>query len=245
MIKESLEKIGLTHGEAKVYEALINLGLSSTGTITKKAGIASSKVYEVLQRLQKKGLASFVVKNGVRCYDATPPKRLIDFLEEKKEVITKSQQDIKKIIPIIEQKMKEAEKHNETIVYTGIEGPKIVLNEILDAGKRGIPNCGFGTDEDPYVKYIPHILERYIQEAKKHNFKTRLIFAKGFRSSNITAEIRFISDEYLPPVRTMIYGDKVAIVDFTKPITTIIIHKKEIAESYKKYFERLWKVTKK
>ena len=54
MIKESLERIGLTPGESEVYEALVSLGLSSAGVITKKSGIASSKVYEVLQRLQKK-----------------------------------------------------------------------------------------------------------------------------------------------------------------------------------------------
>lgn len=245
MIKEALERIGLTPGEAEVYEALVSLGLSSTGAITKKAGIASSKVYEVLQRLQKKGLVSFVIKNGVRYYDATPPERLIDFLEERKENIIKSQEEIKKIIPIIKQKINKAEEHNETLVYTGREGPKIVLHEILEAGKKGLSNYGFGTDIDPYVKYIPHFLERYIQEAKRYKFKTRLIFAKGFKSPNITAEIRFLSREYLPPVRTMIYGDKVAIVDFTPPITTIMIHKKEIADSYKKQFELLWKIAKK
>jgi len=244
MIKEALVRVGLTSGEAEVYEALVNLGLSSTGAITKKANIASSKVYEVLQRLQKKGLASFVIKNGVRYYDATPPERLLDFLEEKKEDIKKSQEDIKKIIPTIKQIGKQAEEHNETIVYTGFEGPKIVLNEILEAGKKGIPNCGFGTDVDPYVVHMPHILDRYIQEAKKYKFNTRLIFAKGFKSPNVTAKIRFLSNEYLPPVRTMIYSNKVAIVDFTKPITTIIIHKKEIANSYKNYFNTLWKIAK-
>ncbi len=138
MIKEVLEKIGLTPGEAEVYEALVNLGLSSTGSITKKAGIASSKVYEVLQRLQKKGLVSFIIKNGVRYYDATPPERLLDFLEEKKEDVVKAQNEIKKIIPTIKQIGKKAEEHNETVVYTGIEGPKIVLNEILETGKRGV-----------------------------------------------------------------------------------------------------------
>ncbi len=188
MIKEALEQIGLTPGEAEVYEALVNMGLSATGAITKKAGIASSKVYEVLQRLQKKGLVSFTVKNGVRYYDATPPERLIDFLDEKKEAISISQDTIKSIIPMIKEQRKSAASHNQTIVYTGIEGPKIVLHEILEAGKRGIPNCGFGTDMDPYVKHLPYFLKRYVDEAKKHSFQTRLLFAKGFKSPNATAK---------------------------------------------------------
>jgi len=84
MIKESLKRIGLTEGECQVYEALVHLGTSSTGKIVKRANIGSSKVYEVLQRLHNKGLVSHVVKNGVKYFEATPPERLIDFLDEKK-----------------------------------------------------------------------------------------------------------------------------------------------------------------
>ena len=245
MIKQVLERIGLTEGEIQVYEALLELGLSSTGKITKKANIASSKVYEVLQRLQKKGLASYIIKNGVRCYDATPPERLIDFLEEKKDNIEESQEEIRKILPKLKEKRQKPEEINKTIVYTGLEGAKIVLNEILESGKEGHPSYGFGTNEDPYVKYLPHMLKRFIKEAKKYNFKIFLLYGKGFKSPNTLAKIRYLSEEYIFPVRTMIYGDKVAIVDFSKPVTTIIIEKKEIADAYKKYFNTLWKIAKK
>lgn len=244
MLKKILQKIGLTEGEIQVYTALLELGLTSTGAITKKANIASSKVYEVLQRLQNKGLASYIIKNGTRYYDATPAKRLIDFLQEKKDSLTESQQEIKKIIPQLELKRKKARENNQTIIYTGVQGPKIVLNEILEAGIKGIDNCGFGTDEDPYIKFIPTALHKFIKDSRKYKFKTRLIFAKGFKSPNINAKIKHLPEEYLMPVRIMIYGSKVAIVDFTKPITTIIIEKKEIALAYKKHFELLWKIAK-
>lgn len=106
MIKEALEKIGLTAGEIQVYETLIDLGLSRTGKITQKAGIASSKVYEVLQRLMKKGLANYVVKNGVRYYDATPPERLIDFLEERREELEDAQKAIGEFCHLLPRKGK-------------------------------------------------------------------------------------------------------------------------------------------
>ena len=62
---------------------------------------------------------------------------------------------------------------------------------------------------------------------------------------NTTARVRHLPKEFIFPVRTMIYGNKVAIVDFTKPITTIIIENKEVAQSYLKHFELLWKIAKK
>jgi len=244
MLRKILQKIGLTEGEIQVYNALLELGLTSTGAITKKANIASSKVYEVLQRLQNKGLTSYIIKNGTRYYDATPAERLIDFLQEKKDSLTESQQEIKNIIPQLELTRKKAKENNQTIIYTGIQGPKIVLNEILEAGKKGINNCGFGTDDDPYAKFMPSVLDKFIKNSKKLKFKSRLIFAKGFKSKNTNAKIKYLPKEYLMPVRIMIYDNKVAIVDFTKPVTTIIIEKKEIATAYKSHFELLWKIAK-
>ena len=53
MLHESLREIGLTEGEIRVYLALLELGDSATGAITKKQGFGS-KVYEVLDRLKTK-----------------------------------------------------------------------------------------------------------------------------------------------------------------------------------------------
>lgn len=245
MIKKALEKIGLTEGEIQVYTALLELGLTSTGSITKKAHIASSKVYEVLDRLMQKGLASYIIKNGVKYFDATPPERLLDFLEEKKESIDEAQSTIHKIIPQIKLKRKLAKEENKTVVYYGKQGPRIVLNELLESAKKGISHEGFGTNVDPYVLYLARDLHKYIKEAKKYKFKTRLIFAEGFASPNTTAQVRYLPKDFASPVRTMIYGNKVAIADFTKPWTTIIINKKEVADAYRKHFNFLWKIAKK
>ena len=57
--------------------------------------------------------------------------------------------------------------------------------------------------------------------------------------------IRYLPKGFTMPIRTMIYGDKVAIVDFNKPITTIIIQKKEIVKNYYKQFELLWSIAEK
>ena len=240
-----LGKIGLTPGEAEVYEALVELGLSSAGDIIKKANIASSKVYDVLHRLINKGLASYTIKNGVRYYDATPPERLIDFLEQKKTDISKTQDEIKKIIPRIKAKRKTIKEENKVVVYTGVQGAKIVLKESIEAGRKGAELMGYGTDEDPYKDYLPADIEEHFRDQVKYNVKWKLLFTKGkWRSPSPLADIKYLPKGFNLPIRTMIYGDKVAIVDFHKPITTIIIHNKAIAESYKKHYKFLWSIAK-
>ena len=52
-----LHDIGLTEGETKVYLALISLGTTRTGQLASKAGVSSSKVYKILDRLIKKVLS--------------------------------------------------------------------------------------------------------------------------------------------------------------------------------------------
>ena len=243
-IAQTLRNIGLTRGEVDVYLALLELGLSTTGRIIKEANISSSKVYEVLQRLISKGLASYNIENGKHYYSATPVERLVDFLEERKNNLTEDQNKIKKLLPELENRRK-MQKSAEAIIYRGRQGPLIVLNECLEAGKKKIEIVGYGTDEDDWEKYYPAQLNEFIKQSKKHKVKSRIIFGKGFTPKNHTAGVRHLPPEYFSPVRTIIYGNKVAIVDFTKPITTIIIEKDEIAKAYMNHFEMLWKLSKK
>ena len=192
--------------------------------------------------MRNKGLVSDVIENGIHTYDATPPERLVTFLEEKKQQLQKSQEAVQSFLPYLKQRRDAKTEKTETVVYKGAEGPLIVLQEILEAGKKGCSNYGFGTNYDPYVKFFPRQLQEFIEESKKYTFTTKLLFAKGFHSPNTTAVIRYLPSEYFSPVRIMVYENKVAIVDFTKQFTTIIIDKKEIATAYKKHFEHLWKI---
>lgn len=245
MINNILMKIGLTEGEIQVYLALLETGQTATGKITEKAKIASSKVYEVLQRLIDKGLASYVVINGVRHYDATPPDRLFDFLEEKKDNLTRAQKEINKILPELNAKRNKIEERNMTLVYTGEQGPKIALKEALEAGKKKEELLGFGTDEDPFLVHYPFELEKHFKDQKKYKVKWKMLFSGGFQSPNPLAEIRYLPKGFTAPIRTFVYGNKVAIIDFHKPFTTIIIENKEVAESYRKHFYFLWNIAKK
>jgi sugar-specific transcriptional regulator TrmB len=246
-MKDILMNVGLTEGESEVYTILVEQGLSSAGDVFKKSNLASSKVYEILFRLVKKGLSSFILKNNVKYYDATPPERLLDILEEKKQKLTTSQAKIKSLLPLIHKKRKQVKNKTHVVLYEGKEGPKIVLKEALEAGKRGALLMGFGTNEDPYKDFLPYDINDHLKEMKKHNIGWKLLFSQGkWKSQAPNSEIRFLPQEFTQPIRTMIYGNKVALVDFTsKPWLTIIFEKEEIVKSYTNQFNFLWKIAKK
>lgn len=101
-----LEEIGLTSSEIKVYLALIELGSSKKGPIVKKAGITSSKIYEVTDKLIKRGLASYVVKDKMKYFNAAPPSRIKEYLKEKEAKIKKQENELDKLLPCLELKQK-------------------------------------------------------------------------------------------------------------------------------------------
>jgi sugar-specific transcriptional regulator TrmB len=55
---ETLQGLGLTLNEARVYLALLHCGMSSAKTISKFSGVTRQDVYRVMPKLQQKGLVS-------------------------------------------------------------------------------------------------------------------------------------------------------------------------------------------
>src|SRR3989344_2017367 len=112
-----LRTMMLTEGEIQVYMSLVDIGKATAGVITKHANISSSKVYEVLQRLRNKGLVSDVIENGIHTYDATPPERLVTFLEEKKQQLQQSQEAVQSFLPYLKERRETKTEKSETVVY--------------------------------------------------------------------------------------------------------------------------------
>ena len=82
-----LKKIGLTDGEIKVYEALLELGETTKTKLAKKSEVSPSKIYDITNRLIRKGIISSVRKRGIMHFKAADPKRLNDFIKEKEKEI--------------------------------------------------------------------------------------------------------------------------------------------------------------
>src|SRR3989344_5030598 len=97
-IESTLETIGLTKNEVKIYLALLEIGATSTGAIIKKTGIHTSKVYDGLERLSEKGLVTYIIEANTKHYKAVNPDRILDFLDEKKKKIESQKEEVKDIL---------------------------------------------------------------------------------------------------------------------------------------------------
>ncbi len=242
-----LLKIGLTEGEAKVYIALVELGSSTVGPVVKKAGVAYSNVYDILNRLIEKGIVTFIIKEKTKYFQASSAINLVEFLDRKETEIQKQKRELKKILPDIE-KLQENKPEQEAEVFIGKNGLRTVYEKLLP-----------GLDKKEEVLYFYIHEKEYAEEAdlfylgikdllKKVNM--RGISNKEGRKSkffeyfvNKSLKKKFV--DFPIPGNIEIYNDKLLIISWKKPIIAVLIKSKSITDNFREYFEGVWKIAKK
>ncbi len=87
MIDSALKEYGLSDKEIEVYVNLLKIGEASLQEISKRCNSPRTTVYNTLNYLISKGLASKVDKNHVAYYSATDPLKMKEILERKKRIL--------------------------------------------------------------------------------------------------------------------------------------------------------------
>ena len=88
-----LEQLGLTEYEAKTLSSLFKLKESEAPEISRNAQVPKTRVYDVLDRLTKKGLIIEVYGRPKKYMVIEPPKVFDKLIEERKQEITRLEQD--------------------------------------------------------------------------------------------------------------------------------------------------------
>ena len=136
-MEKLLQEIGLTESESKTYLALLDLGTSTIGPLASKSGVAYSKIHLLLEKLIAKGLASYIIKNKTKYFSPANPKRILNYLDERKKEINKQEKEVKEIIPKLIEKLSFIKEEEKVEIYEGFEGYMSVYQESFDLLKKG------------------------------------------------------------------------------------------------------------
>jgi sugar-specific transcriptional regulator TrmB len=252
MNTEILEQIGFSKGEIKVYFAMLELGQSTIGPISKKSGVTISKVYPAIEKLAKKGLSNYIIKSGTKYFQASSPNTIISYLDEKKELIEIEKKEINKIIPQIEAKQKLALDSQNAEVYETFDGIRTLYNEIIQTLEENKDDfIGFTLGEEEYAfKESEHFFNEYDTKRRERGINVKLLGFDKQRSflKKATKEDKNITIKFLPyklPTGVIIFGDKVATLTWQEIPRAFVIQSKQVADSYRKFFEDMWKQAKK
>ena len=231
-----LEDIGLTNAEIKVYLALLELGSSTAGPILEKTGLQNSVVHMTLNKLIEKGLVSFVKEGRRNVYQATNPKHIVEYIDEKRE-------RFEEILPQLLATQHMAKEKPEVIVYRGLKGIRELLYELLEAG--GKEHHTFGSTRKSLMMGDAWWVSYHRKRAKK-GIKAKLLFNESlkFWKAEVKypkSEVKYTKVGFEPLTETIIRNDKIGLIIWSDKPIGILIHQKEAADSYDKFFQMMWK----
>lgn len=235
---EALAEIGLSDREIAVYMALMELGSTTTGPLTKSSNVPSAKIYEVLGKLTKKGLATYTTKGNIKYFQATDPNTLINLFEEKKAGIQKLAQELGVI-------RKKQEPEYETRVYEGARAMKAAFYEMYDyIGKsseyRVFP-IGEQLGSEELVQFWAQVFRKRVDMKivlkTMPNIQWRKIFEKFYRGYKLI-DIRYTDQEF--PTGIFIFKDHVLDVLWGEKPIAFLIKSRENSERWRRFFDEQW-----
>ena len=243
-----LEEIGLTKSEIRVYLALLKLGSSTKKAIVKEAKITPSKLYEITDKLIEKGLVSYVRKNKVMHFSAAPPEQVLDFLDLKKQKIAKQSDDFEKLIPQLKSLTKDQEPEVE--VYKGWKGMRTAYQMMLRELKKGEVDYVIGATSGEDVNAASRFFESIHRQRRKKGVVLKILLNETDQewALSILREPRFDKVrliKHASPSEVNIWKDNVMIIMLTKVPVLTLIKNKHAADSFRNYFDVLWKGAKK
>ncbi len=245
---EALRKIGLSDNEIKIYIDLLKSGSSTAYEIGKRTGIYRVHVYDKLEQLLNKGLASWVYRGSKKYFHAADPSKIKQYIEDKKNDFETQERDINALLPELEAMAIIPREDTFVEVFKGKEGLKYYLKDIIKTGEEVLIT---GIDDQKYQESLPIFMKQYFRELRAKKIKERIITIKKpgvflfGKDIAPTTTYRYLKEEQLNPTNTAVYGDRVVIVTWGTPVTAVMIKNKDIAKTYRGHFEHLWKIASK
>ncbi|KKR07464.1 MAG: Transcriptional regulator, TrmB [Parcubacteria group bacterium GW2011_GWC2_39_14] len=244
MLLQTLQNIGLSLNEAKIYESLLALKEAGVGTISTHSKIHRRNVYDTVGRLVDKGLIFPIISKGENKYAPVDPGKLLELLKEKEA-------ELRLILPELKRTFEEKESPQEACIYRGLEGFKNYMRDILHEGKDVYfigAKLGW---LDPRINTF---LTKFLVEAKKKKINFYHIFDIEVQEKTPPGELvlmgnnnRFMPKEFSTISAADIFGDYV--VTFTglnyksisDDVTIFVLRDKKLADSYRIWWKFMYK----
>ncbi|MFA6445947.1 MAG: helix-turn-helix domain-containing protein [Candidatus Paceibacterota bacterium] len=234
-----LEKIGLTKNESAIYLALLEMGTSNISKISEKTSIHRPLIYKAIPSLLDKKLITKTQKFKSIVYGAEPPNRLETMFDDFKI-------DFFEILPDLEDTYASGEKKPKIRFLEGKDGTKRVFDDVVRSLKTNDVFYRYSSNQDGQEKkdkYLPKIY-RKMRDAKKlqREVITNEQTAKN-KPPKLDRFAKVMPNDFGPfdhNVTEIIYGNKVAFIDYNSEIA-MIIESKRIAEFQKQIFKMLFK----
>jgi len=247
----TLKNIGLTDGEIKIYQVLLDHGETPANQIIKLTGLKKGDCYNKIYDLITRGFVEERTKDKKKHFRLTHPDTIQGYVDNELKTISNTEREISALMPSIISSYNLTYHKPGVQMLEGIEGIKRLYEDTLREGK---PISAFleASESDPEVwKWLR---KHYIKERVKAGIPAQVIMSSDKLDNIKTAEYldqdkkelretRVVDKNLFPcKIEIQIYGNKVAFASYNKNDVLLgtIIDNKNIAESMRGLFKLAW-----
>ena len=248
---QSLEKIGLTKPEAKVYLTLIELKESQTGPLSEKSGIPSSNIYPLLKSLQDKGFVNYRLQNNIKIFMPSSPETIKEAFKEKQKSLQEEEKEIETLIKNLKSKEALSESFSKYKYYEGIRNIRSIwagLEDELKTMPKDKPILMYTGIKKAYESLLG-TYEEFHKERVKQKIPYKIIYPLeesevAKRRKKQLAEVKFANLKN--EAEWGVIGDKFFTQYITKKVPrAFVIEDKVFADTFRQVFDQVWNSAKK
>lgn len=235
----SLEKLGLTEKEARVYlDMLRRVQPTGTSKIVRATGLHGQFVYDALAGLEEKGLATHVIVGKRKRFAATSPSRLELLAERKKTLATELAHDLE---------LGRISHSQDFELYQGEDA--FVAHEFEELGHAGEGEQWLilGGSEDKFVPLMGKAMKEYDELRLRKRIQIRYLGSESQRTELLAFskarplfEARVIAGFGPSIVNTLVRPHSLSLSTYADPVLTYAVRNDRVAESYRTLFEAIW-----
>jgi len=240
-IEKNLASLGLDESEQKFYLAALQLGSAPVTEVAARAGVTRTNGYDLLARLEERGLLSQMTKNGARHVVAENPSVLLAHWEQTKGML-------QGLVPELKSIFNAAEHKPRIRFYEGPEGVQKVLWGTLECRSGTL----LGILSMHELLEVPGMegMDLLIAERVKRGIKLRVLRTRSRdnaaiwpSSSTELRELRYAPPHIDLPMTMYVHDDCVSYVSSKRENYGLVIESHELAALNRALFEGLWAIS--
>lgn len=252
-VKEFLNRLGLTDDEARLYLVLNQSGPSTILNLSRQSGINRTKVYRIIESMQKEGIIEEIIDQYKKIIKAVSIETLELLIKEQESKSKYLRDTFPTVSNLIARQKLASQPGTKVLFYRGAQGIKQqVWNTLKTEGEL------LGYSYRPLSELIGKYYEEWYEEWIKRNLKMRDIYSDSyiegkksvrqkidsldFKSKNIIS--RYIPSKILNITHQMdIYNEVVSIYHWYEGgVFGVEIYNEKVASMQKQLFEIVWRI---
>ncbi len=247
MKETDLTELGLTELESRAYLKVLKNPLIRSGELAKKLEAHRVTCYDILKRLEEKGLVSRVIKDKTILFQALDPEQMMNLLNQQEEILKQKKKNFSEIIKELKKVSDSNAEKTNIEFFEGLEGIKKILNRLVSKKKKDYKVLGQGIE---WLNFSENYVTNYYAKKKENKVFSKAVIPnkpenkKSSLWGDKMGKRKFIENqEYKGTIA--ITSEEVSYFSFEgNDFKGFIIKNKDFAKMQEILFDNLWKSAK-